>query len=127
MRRAPSSKATPNLADSTTLSQAQVSHETLTAIHFAFKSRDRRRDDPDRRTDRLDRPHCAGQFRGLAANLGIDTALSAVVARPTLRRPLCALVDLLRHYRYRPQDRLRVKRAGTLGLLLFTCVELTRL
>ncbi|WP_434701818.1 hypothetical protein [Pseudomonas sp. D1-36] len=35
--------------------------------------------------------------------------------------------DLLRHYRYRPQDRLRVKRAGILGLLLFTCVELTRL
>lgn len=35
--------------------------------------------------------------------------------------------DLLRHYRHRPQDRLRVKRAGTLGLLLFTCIELTRL
>ncbi|ELQ15185.1 hypothetical protein A986_16856 [Pseudomonas fluorescens BRIP34879] len=35
--------------------------------------------------------------------------------------------DLLRRYRNRPQDRLRVKRAGTLGLLLFTCVELTRL
>jgi len=35
--------------------------------------------------------------------------------------------DLLRRYRHRPQDRLRVKRAGTLGLLLFTCVELTRL
>ncbi|MGX4731029.1 hypothetical protein [Pseudomonas corrugata] len=35
--------------------------------------------------------------------------------------------DLLRRYRNRPQDRLRLKRAGTLGLLLFTCVELTRL
>ncbi|AZF10259.1 hypothetical protein E3Z27_10835 [Pseudomonas mediterranea] len=35
--------------------------------------------------------------------------------------------DLLRRYQHRPQDRLRVKRAGTLGLLLFTCVELTRL
>ena len=35
--------------------------------------------------------------------------------------------DLLRRYRHRPQDRLRVKRIGTLGLLLFTCVELTRL
>lgn len=35
--------------------------------------------------------------------------------------------DLLRRYRHRPQDRLRVKRAGTLGLLLFTCVELSRL
>ncbi|ASV34895.1 hypothetical protein ACW9I8_06235 [Pseudomonas reactans] len=35
--------------------------------------------------------------------------------------------DLLRRYRYRPQDRLRVKRIGTLGLVLFTCVELTRL
>ena len=35
--------------------------------------------------------------------------------------------DLLRRYRHRPQGRLRVKRTGTLGLLLFTCVELTRL
>jgi membrane protein implicated in regulation of membrane protease activity len=35
--------------------------------------------------------------------------------------------DLFRHYRHRPQDRLRVKRIGTLGLVLFTCVELTRL
>ena len=35
--------------------------------------------------------------------------------------------DLLRRYRHRPQDRLRVERAGTLGLLLFTCVELSRL
>ena len=35
--------------------------------------------------------------------------------------------NLLRCSRHRPQDRLRVKRAGTLGLLLFTCVELTRL
>ncbi|KWV84230.1 hypothetical protein [Pseudomonas fluorescens] len=35
--------------------------------------------------------------------------------------------DLLRRYRHRPQDRLRVKRIGALGLLLFTCVELTRL
>lgn len=34
---------------------------------------------------------------------------------------------LLRRYRHRPQDRLRVKRIGTLGLVLFTCVELTRL
>jgi len=35
--------------------------------------------------------------------------------------------DLLQRYRHRPQDRLRVKRIGTLGLVLFTCVELTRL
>ena len=35
--------------------------------------------------------------------------------------------DLLRHYRHRPQDRLRVQRIGALGLVLFTCVELTRL
>lgn len=35
--------------------------------------------------------------------------------------------DLLRRYRNRPQDRLRVKRIGALGLVLFTCVELTRL
>lgn len=35
--------------------------------------------------------------------------------------------DLLRRYLHRPQDRLRVKRIGTLGLVLFTCVELTRL
>jgi len=35
--------------------------------------------------------------------------------------------DLLRRYRHRPQDRLRVRRIGTLGLVLFTCVELTRL
>lgn len=35
--------------------------------------------------------------------------------------------DLLQRYRQRPKDRLRVKRIGTLGLLLFTCVELTRL
>lgn len=35
--------------------------------------------------------------------------------------------DLLRRYRHRPQDRLRVKRVGALGLVLFTCVELTRL
>jgi uncharacterized BrkB/YihY/UPF0761 family membrane protein len=35
--------------------------------------------------------------------------------------------DLLRHYRHRPLDRLRVKRIGTLELVLFTCVELTRL
>jgi len=34
---------------------------------------------------------------------------------------------LLRRYRHRPQDRLRVKRIGTLGLVLITCVELTRL
>ncbi|WP_053158222.1 hypothetical protein [Pseudomonas sp. Pf153] len=35
--------------------------------------------------------------------------------------------DLLRRYRHRPQDRLRVKHIGALGLVLFTCVELTRL
>ncbi|WP_108574291.1 hypothetical protein [Pseudomonas sp. GV047] len=35
--------------------------------------------------------------------------------------------DLLQRYRHRPKDRLRVKRIGTLGLMLFTCVELTRL
>lgn len=35
--------------------------------------------------------------------------------------------DLLRRYRHRPQDRLRVKRIGTLGFVHFTCVELTRL
>ncbi|MED7666732.1 hypothetical protein GXB78_05865 [Pseudomonas moraviensis subsp. stanleyae] len=35
--------------------------------------------------------------------------------------------DLLRRYRHRPQDRLRVKRIGTLGLVLFACIELTRL
>ncbi|MCR8932272.1 MULTISPECIES: hypothetical protein [Pseudomonas] len=35
--------------------------------------------------------------------------------------------DLLRRYRCRPQDRRRIKRIGTLGLLLFICVELTRL
>ncbi|MCT4496769.1 hypothetical protein N0U25_03030 [Pseudomonas sivasensis] len=35
--------------------------------------------------------------------------------------------DLLRRYRHRPQDRLRVKRIGALGLVLVTCVELTRL
>jgi uncharacterized BrkB/YihY/UPF0761 family membrane protein len=35
--------------------------------------------------------------------------------------------DLLQRYRQRPKDRLRVKRIGTLGLLLFACVELTRL
>ncbi|WP_321848222.1 hypothetical protein [Pseudomonas paraveronii] len=35
--------------------------------------------------------------------------------------------DLLRRYRHRPQDRLCVKRIGALGLVLFTCVELTRL
>lgn len=35
--------------------------------------------------------------------------------------------DLLRRYRHRPQDRLRVKRIGALGLMLVTCVELTRL
>jgi len=35
--------------------------------------------------------------------------------------------DLLRRYRHRQQDRLRVKRIGALGLALFICVELTRL
>lgn len=35
--------------------------------------------------------------------------------------------DLLRRYRHRQQDRLRVKRIGALGLVLFTYVELTRL
>ncbi|WP_460318343.1 hypothetical protein [Pseudomonas ogarae] len=35
--------------------------------------------------------------------------------------------DLLQRYRHRPQDRLRVKRIGTIGLVLLTVVELTRL
>ena len=35
--------------------------------------------------------------------------------------------DLLRRYRHRPQDRLRVKRIGTLGLVLLTIIEFTRL
>jgi hypothetical protein len=35
--------------------------------------------------------------------------------------------DLLRRYRHRPQDRLRVKRFGAMGLTLVTCVELIRL
>ena len=35
--------------------------------------------------------------------------------------------DLLRRHRCRPQDRRRIKRVGTVGLLLFICVELTRL
>lgn len=35
--------------------------------------------------------------------------------------------DLLRRCRHRPQDRLRVKRIGTLGLVLLTVVEFTRL
>lgn len=35
--------------------------------------------------------------------------------------------DLLRRYRHRPPDRLRVQRIGTMGLVLFTFVELTRL
>ena len=35
--------------------------------------------------------------------------------------------DLLRRYRHRPQDRLRVKCIGAMGIVLFTCVELTRL
>lgn len=34
--------------------------------------------------------------------------------------------DLLRRYRHRPKDRLRVKRIGAIGLVLFTVVELTR-
>ena len=34
---------------------------------------------------------------------------------------------LLRRHRHRPQDRRRIKRIGTVGLLLFICVELTRL
>lgn len=36
-------------------------------------------------------------------------------------------VDLLRRYRHRPQDRLRVKRFGVMGLTLVICVELIRL
>ncbi|MEX5550587.1 MULTISPECIES: hypothetical protein [Pseudomonas] len=36
-------------------------------------------------------------------------------------------VDLLRRYRHRPPDRLRVKRLGALGLVLLTVVELIRL
>ena len=35
--------------------------------------------------------------------------------------------DLLRRCRHRPEDRLRVKRIGTLGLVFFACIELTRL
>ncbi|RMQ40364.1 hypothetical protein ALQ04_100591 [Pseudomonas cichorii] len=35
--------------------------------------------------------------------------------------------NLLRRYRHRPQDRLRVKRIGVFGFVLFICVELTRL
>ncbi|WP_103308182.1 MULTISPECIES: hypothetical protein [unclassified Pseudomonas] len=35
--------------------------------------------------------------------------------------------DLLRRHRHRPQDRLRVKRIGVLGLVLLSVVELTRL
>lgn len=35
--------------------------------------------------------------------------------------------DLLRRYRHRPLDRLRVQRIGAMGLVLFTFVELTRL
>lgn len=35
--------------------------------------------------------------------------------------------DLLRRYRHRPPDRLRVQRIGSMGLALFTFVELTRL
>ncbi|MDQ0741208.1 hypothetical protein [Pseudomonas sp. W4I3] len=35
--------------------------------------------------------------------------------------------DLLRRYRHRPRDRLRVKRIGAIGFVLFTVVELTRL
>ncbi|WP_454866896.1 hypothetical protein [Pseudomonas lini] len=33
--------------------------------------------------------------------------------------------DLLRCYRHRPQDRMRVKRIGAIALVLFICVELT--
>ena len=48
--------------------------------------------------------------------------------RALLYGALFALLwGLLRRYRHRPQDRLRVKRIGTLGLVLITCVELTRL
>jgi uncharacterized BrkB/YihY/UPF0761 family membrane protein len=36
-------------------------------------------------------------------------------------------VDLLQRYRHRPQNRLRAKRIGALGLVLLTVVELTRL
>lgn len=36
-------------------------------------------------------------------------------------------LDLRRYYRHRPQDRLRMKRIGAIGLVLFTFVELTRL
>ena len=35
--------------------------------------------------------------------------------------------DLLRRYRHRPLDRLRVQRIGAMGLALLICVELTRL
>ena len=35
--------------------------------------------------------------------------------------------DLLRRYRHRPQGQLRVKCIGAMGIVLFTCVEFTRL
>lgn len=35
--------------------------------------------------------------------------------------------DLLRRYRHRPADRLRMQRMAAMGLVLFTFVELTRL
>ena len=35
--------------------------------------------------------------------------------------------DLLRRYRQRPADRLRVQRIGVMGLALFTFADLTRL
>lgn len=35
--------------------------------------------------------------------------------------------DLLRRYRHRPPDRLRVQRIGAMALVLVTVVELTRL
>lgn len=104
-----------------------MSHETLTAIHFAFELGNCRGDDPDRRPGRLDRRAALGSFEVW------QQAFES--ARPNLRwwRVLLYFAffalwwDLLRRYRHRPQVRLRVKRIGASGLVLFTCVELTRL
>jgi hypothetical protein len=56
-------------------------------------------------------------------------------ARPYLRgwRALLYVVlftlwwDVRRRYRHRPRDRSRIKRLGTLALMLCACVELTQL
>lgn len=104
-----------------------MNHETLTVFHSAFRSGD-----------------CCGDdlIAALVAWIG-RTALVSFEAwqqalesvqpylrwwRAVLYGTLFALWwDLLRRYRHRPQDRRRVKRIGTLVLVLFTCVELTRL